>query len=132
MARQDHPSKTGSKNKQRQGAQSAATRAASAARADAHTLHSRVESLLQDVRFAVRTLRKSWGFGLTAILTLALGIGANTAIFQLVDAVRLRTLPVAHPERLAGVQVKNGNRGFGVTVTDNETALTYPLWEQIR
>jgi len=99
---------------------------------DAHTLHSRFESLLQDVRFALRTLRKSWGFGLTAILTLALGIGANTAIFQLVDAVRLRSLPVAHPERLAGVQVKNGNRGFGVTVTDNETALTYPLWEQIR
>jgi len=99
---------------------------------DAHTLHSRFESLLQDVRFALRTLRKSWGFGLTAILTLALGIGANTAIFQLVDAVRLRSLPVAHPERLAGVQVKNGNRGFGITVTDNETALTYPLWEQIR
>src|SRR6266403_2066848 len=99
---------------------------------DAHTLHSRLESLLQDVRFALRTLRKSWGFGLTAILTLALGMGANTAIFQLVDAVRLRSLPVAHPERLAGVQVKNGNRGFGITVTDNETALTYPLWEQIR
>ena len=97
-----------------------------------HTFGSGWESLLQDVRFALRTLRKSWGFGLTAIVTLALGIGANTAIFQLVDAVRLRSLPVSHPERLAGVQVKNGNRGFGVTVTDNETALTYPLWEQIR
>jgi len=198
MARQDHPSKTGSKTEQRQGAQSGATppeaaaanhraaaRPADAASTaaphtdahtpdgtngkqtasqsskanaaaknpqpsgaqspqpsggakgpgasdDSHTLHSRFESLLQDVRFALRTLRKSWGFGLIAILTLALGIGANTAIFQLVDAVRLRSLPVPNPERLAGVQVKNGNRGFGVTVTDNETALTYPLWEQIR
>jgi predicted permease len=99
---------------------------------DSHTFGSRVESLLQDIRFALRTLRKSWGFGLTAILTLALGIGANTAIFQLLDAVRLRSLPVPHPERLAAVQVKNGNHGFGVTVTDSETSLTYPLWEQIR
>jgi predicted permease len=87
---------------------------------------------LQDVRFALRTLRKSWGFSLTAIVTLALGIGANTAIFQLVDAVRLRSLPVPHPEMLAGVQVKNGNGGFGITVSDNETSLTFPLWEQIR
>jgi predicted permease len=92
----------------------------------------RIEYLLQDVRFAMRTLRKSWGFTLTAVLTLALGIGANTAIFQLLDAVRLRSLPVRHPETLAGVQVKNGNRGFGITISDNETSLTYPLWEQIR
>jgi predicted permease len=92
----------------------------------------RAESLLQDVRFALRTLRKSWGFTLTAVLTLALGIGANTAIFQLLDAVRLRSLPVADPGSLAGVQVKNGNRGFGITISDNETSLTYPLWEQIR
>src|SRR5579859_2355258 len=92
----------------------------------------RAESLVQDVRFAVRTLRKSWGFTLTAVLTLALGIGANTAIFQLLDAVRLRSLPVANPGALAGVQVKSGNRGFGITTTDNETSLTYPLWEQIR
>ena len=92
----------------------------------------RAESLLQDVRFALRTLRKSWGFTLTAVLTLALGIGANTAIFQLLDAVRLRSLPVLDPSSLAGVQVKNGNRGFGITIADNETSLTYPLWEQIR
>ena len=101
-------------------------------REDLHTLGSRLESLFQDIRFALRSLRKSWGFALTAILTLALGIGANTAIFQLVDAVRLRSLPVPHPEMLAGVQVKNGNHGFGITVSENDGALTYPLWEQIR
>jgi predicted permease len=91
-----------------------------------------VEYLLQDVRFAIRTLRKSWGFTLTAILTLALGIGANTAIFQLVDAVRLRSLPVADPATLAGVRVKSGTRGFGITVGDYDTMLSYPMWEQIR
>ena len=59
------------------------------------------ESTFQDIRFALRSLRKSLGFTGTAILTLALGIGANTAIFQLLDAVRLRTLPVANPRTLA-------------------------------
>jgi predicted permease len=90
------------------------------------------ESLIQDVRFALRTLRKSWGFALTAVLILALGIGANTAIFQLLDAVRLRNLPVANPATLAAVQAKNGTRGFGITAGDYETLLSYPIWRQIR
>lgn len=98
---------------------------------DRHSSAWRVESLLQDVRFALRTLRKSWGFTLTAVLTLALGIGANTAIFQLLDAVRLRSLPIPNPGTLASVQFKNGNRGFGIASAD-ENSLTYPLWEQIR
>ncbi len=54
----------------------------------------------KDLRFAFRQLAQSKGFTLTAVLTLALGIGANTAIFTLVDAVMLRSLPVAHPQRL--------------------------------
>ena len=98
---------------------------------DEHSFASHAESLVQDVRFALRTLRKSWGFTLTAVLTLALGIGANTAIFQLLDAVRLRSLPIPNPSALASVQFKSGNRGFGVAASD-EAALTYPLWEQIR
>src|SRR5712692_1742463 len=96
------------------------------------------EFMMHDLRFAWRALRKNWGFAATAILTLALAVGANTAIFQLLDAVRLRNLPVADPARLAAVHVKNGTRGFGFavfdarTTGDNETMLSYPMWEQIR
>jgi predicted permease len=85
----------------------------------------------QDLRFAVRMLAKNPAFSIIALLTLALGIGANTAIFHLIDAVLLRSLPIKDPANLVSVQVRGGNHGFGVNAGD-DTFLTYPLWEQIR
>jgi hypothetical protein len=58
------------------------------------------ENFWRDIRFAVRTLRKSPGFSAVVVLTLTLGIGANTAIFTLINAVMLQTLPVQKPEQL--------------------------------
>src|SRR5579871_4324534 len=75
--------------------------------------------LLQDLRYALRALRSTPGFTAVAILSLALGIGANTAIFSLIDSLMLKPLPVIHPEQLLWV----------VGSDDNYTNL---LWEQVR
>ncbi len=90
-----------------------------------------MEALWQDLRYAARRLAQSRGFSIVAILTLALGIGANTAIFQLLDAVRLRSLPVQAPQQLAEVLIKNhdGRRG---NVSVWHAGATNAIWEQIR
>jgi len=90
-----------------------------------------IENLLLDLRYAIRALYGSPGFTAVAILSLALGIGANTAIFQLLNAVRLRSLPVANPQELAEVRIAGENRVYGSSNMVN-SELTYALWEQIR
>jgi putative ABC transport system permease protein len=90
-----------------------------------------VETLWKDLHHSVRLLRRSPIFTIVAILSLALGIGANTAIFQLIDAVRLRSLPVKEPSQLVTVQLadKTGIRGHQTTVY---SVLTNAIWEKLR
>jgi putative ABC transport system permease protein len=90
-----------------------------------------LESLAYDLRHGVRLLIKSPAFTLVATLSLALGIGANTAIFQLLDTLRIRTLPVARPHELAEVYLADttGLRGSQQSWLD---VLTNPVWEQVR
>jgi putative ABC transport system permease protein len=90
-----------------------------------------LEDLTQDIRYAMRTLRKSPGFAVVAVLTLALGIGANTAIFQLLDTVRLRTLPVENPQELRQIRIDQPHGRTGSFVT-RYPSLTNAIWEQIR
>jgi predicted permease len=90
-----------------------------------------LQLLKQDLRLAFRSMLRRPGFAMTVILTLALGIGANTAIFQLINAVQFRTLPIPNPQQLAEVRIVGNNRGFGINPT-RYGQLTRPIWEQIR
>ena len=81
-----------------------------------------LDSVVRDVQYAVRSLRASRGFTIVALLSLALGIGANTAIFSIINALMLRALPVQAPDRL--VLVKDASA--------SKSVFTNPLWEQVR
>jgi len=86
-----------------------------------------LETLVQDARYALRTLRANPGFAATAVLSLALGIGANTAIFSILNAVMLRSLPVEDPQRL--VQLGSPNSSGTSPLSIN---FTNPIWEEVR
>jgi putative ABC transport system permease protein len=92
-----------------------------------------MNSLMQDLRYALRQLRKSPGFTLTVIITLALGIGANAAVFTMFDQVLLRMLPVQQPENLVRFQWTGGFSGsmssFG---GDSDNYFSYPAYKELR
>ena len=89
-----------------------------------------VERLLQDLRYAARLLWRSPGFTVVAILSLSLGIGANTAIFQVINAVGLRALPVDDPDTLAYIRIADltGARG---NFNSRFPSVTNPIWEEL-
>src|SRR5260221_11409993 len=92
-----------------------------------------VETLWRDLRFGVRMLRKSPGFTAVAVLTLALGIGANTAIFSLTDQILLRELPVPHPEQLFILRSPGPNHGhtWG-DVDQGAQSFSYLMYKDLR
>jgi predicted permease len=88
------------------------------------------QTTLANTRYAVRVLKRSPVFVGLAITSLAFGVGSFLAMFQLVDAVRLRALPVADAHELVEVRIDGGRGGWGIS--DTAAELTLPLWQQIR
>src|SRR5438270_13219290 len=95
------------------------------------TRHLPMDTLLHDLRYAMRILRRNPTFAVVAILALALGTGANAAIFQLVNALRLRSLPVENPHELLSIGIDLHGKGRVGRGYPCRSIFTEPLWREI-
>src|SRR5256714_11689048 len=91
-----------------------------------------MDTLLHDLRYGMRVLRRNPTFALVAVLALAPGTGANRAIFQLVTALRLRSLPVEKPNELVSIGIDQHGRGRVGRGYGGRSIFTEPLWQEIR
>ncbi len=89
-----------------------------------------LDKLVRDIRFGIRSLWQTPGFTLTAILTLALGMGANTAVFSVMNAVLLRSLPIADPQRVVYLRTSGPPPGTGTI--DTHGTFSYPVYDALR
>ncbi len=91
-----------------------------------------MDTFLQDLRYGIRTLIKNPGFTVIAVLTLALGLGANTAIFSLTDQILLRLLPVQNPKELVVLRSPGPKQGHMWSDGDGAASFSYPLYKEVR
>ena len=90
------------------------------------------DGIEQDLRYGFRVLARAPGFTAVAVLTLALGIGANAAIFSLTDQILLRRLPVQHPEELVVLRSPGPRQGHTWSDSDNAASFSYPMYKELR